>query len=99
MKGTSGDAESEQQIDLSTMVNHEIDFDESRGGPRHPFNYISSPPNGELRKATQKIFKWEPSGAHDPGRVKLPSVHIEAMFRRAPPIRQRSVVTFMWKSA
>ena len=66
------------------MVNHEIDFDESRGGPRHPFNYISSPPNGELRKATQKIFKWEPSGAHDPGRVKLPSVHIEAMFRRAP---------------
>ena len=66
----------------------ELEWDEDRGGPtddeRDPRNLISAPEGGELYKSTAKALPWLDCGDHDDGRKVIPSVHLEAMVRKAP---------------
>ena len=67
------------------MTTHGFEWDEDRGGPRHPLNKISAPAAGKFCKATAKVLPWEKAGAHDNGndRAVVPSIYIERLFRRA----------------
>ena len=66
------------------MSGHDAAWDEDRGGPRDPLNLISFPMDGNLHKSTKKVLEWRPCGPHDQGRVVIPSVHIERLFRKSP---------------
>ena len=68
------------------MANNGMEWDESRGGNRTPLNLISFPEHGEWHRATHLAFRWawRPSDAHDGGRVLLPGVLVERLFRFAP---------------
>ena len=68
----------------NTMPTQDIAWDEDRGGPRDPLNLISFPDGGQFHQSTKKILEWKPCGPHDQGRVVLPSVHVERLFRKAP---------------
>ena len=67
------------------MSTHGLEWDEDRGGPRHPLNKISAPTSGNFCRATARVLPWEPAGAHDAGndRSTVPSIYIERLFRRA----------------
>ena len=62
----------------------ELEFDEDRGGPRHPCNFLSFPSAGAFFKATEHIWPWTTAGAHDANRKVVPSAFVEALFARAP---------------
>ena len=66
------------------MTGHDAAWDEDRGGTRDPLNLISFPMDGKFHKSTEKALEWQPCGPHDQGRVVIPSVHIERLFRKAP---------------
>ena len=66
------------------MPTQDIAWDEDRGGPRNPLNLISCPIDCQFYKSTKEIFEWAPCGPHDQGRVVLPSVQLERLFRKAP---------------
>ena len=72
------------KADANTMPTQDIAWDEDRGGPRDPLNLISFPDGGQFHQSTKKILEWKPCGPHDQGRVVLPSVHVERLFRKAP---------------
>ena len=59
------------------MTTHELAFDEDRGGPRNPNNYLSLPDNGAMYLATKAVLPWEPCGAHDSNRVIVASHYVE----------------------
>ena len=60
-----------------------IEYDETRGGPRHPDNRISIPKGGDFYKATKNVIPWAEVGARDPGRVTAPSIYVEKLLRLA----------------
>ena len=66
------------------MQNDDIEWDESRGGPRGPDNLISFPDHHTLYKATKAILPWQACGPHDKDRVVLASRFVERIFRKAP---------------
>jgi len=66
------------------MPTQDIAWDEDRGGTRNPLNLISFPNDCQFYKSTKKVFEWAPCGPHDQGRVVLPSVQLERLFRKAP---------------
>ena len=66
------------------MPTQNIEWDEDRGGPRDPLNLISFPTDSQFYKSTKDVLEWAPCGPHDQGRVVLPSVHLERLFRKAP---------------
>ena len=66
------------------MTSHGGDWDENFNGTRSPDNLSSFPGEGRLHTATVKVWQWRQSGAHAPGRVVVPSVAVEALFRKAP---------------
>ena len=68
----------------NTMPTQNIEWDEDRGGPRDPLNMISFPTDSQFYKSTKDVLEWAPCGPHDQGRVVLPSVHLERLFRKAP---------------
>ena len=53
-------------------------------GPRVPHNYLSFPINGMVHHSTENVWPWLPCGSHDQGRVIVPAVYVEGLFRRAP---------------
>ena len=61
-------------------------WDEDRGGPRTPYNFISIPTTGDFYKATAQTLPWRSPGAHDDEAVRqvIASIYIEQLFRRAP---------------
>jgi hypothetical protein len=61
-------------------------WDEDRGGPRTPHNYISIPTTGNFFQATAQALPWQSPGAHDDEAVRrvIASIYIEQLFRRAP---------------
>jgi hypothetical protein len=61
-------------------------WDEDRGGPRTPHNYISIPTAGNFFKATAQALPWQSPGAHDDETVRrvIASIYVEQIFRRAP---------------
>ena len=63
---------------------HDGEWDEDRGGPRHPNNLVSFPSEGLVHSATKNIWPWQPCGGHDQGRHVVPAAYVEAIFRRAP---------------
>ena len=64
---------------------HGAEYDEDRGGPRHPHNYQSYPKDGVVYKATKKVWPWEPPGNHEQeDRMVIPGVFIETLFALAP---------------
>ena len=69
---------------MNIMPTQDIAWDEDRGGPRDPLNLISFPDGGQFHQSTKNILEWKPCGPHDQGRVVLPSVHVERLFRKAP---------------
>ena len=66
------------------MSGHDAAWDEDRGGTRDPLNLISFPMEGKFYKSTKKVLEWQPCGSHDQGRVVIPAVHVERLFRKAP---------------
>ena len=66
------------------MPTQDIAWDEDRGGPRNLLNLISYPNGCQFYKSAKEIFEWAPCGPHDQGRVVLPSIHLERLFRKAP---------------
>ena len=66
------------------MTTHGITWDEDEGGTRDQFVCCTFPLNGVVHKATVKVLNWTDCGAYAPGRVKIPVVFIEQLFRRAP---------------
>ena len=66
------------------MSGHDAAWDEDRGGTRDPLNLISFPMEGKFYKSTKKALEWQPCGSHDQGRVVIPAVHVERLFRKAP---------------
>ena len=65
------------------IYGNEIDWDESRGGPRHPDNLISFPVDDSFYKATKVIMPWRVCGSHDKDRIVIPSRFVERIFRKA----------------
>ena len=63
---------------------HDGEWDENRGGPRHPNNLVSFPSDGLVHSATKNVWPWQPCGGHDQGRHVVPAAYLEAIFRRAP---------------
>ena len=59
-----------------------LEWDEDRGGDRTPENYISCPDLARFYISTRKALPWEPS-RHESGRVIIPSVWLENLFRMA----------------
>ena len=57
---------------MSTITKHEGEWDEDRGGPRDPHNYISYPINGLVHHSTKNVWPWKACGSHDQGRVIVP---------------------------
>ena len=66
------------------MTDNDAQWDEDRGGPRSSRNWISFPKGGDFYSCTKNALDWTEPGARDPGRVLVPSVQVEALFRRAP---------------
>ena len=71
------------------MGDYDARFDEDRGGPEHPDNLISLAKDGRVHRATRKVWPWRPCGAHDQGRAVVPSIFVEALFRKAPVDRSK----------
>ena len=63
---------------------HDAAFDEDRGGPREPQNMISFPTNWDVHKSTKEVWPWQDAGAHSPGFSVVPSIFVEALFKKAP---------------
>ena len=64
------------------MAPHDARWDEELGGTRSPDNYISFPEEGEFFKNTKDILPWGPSGAYATERRIIPSIFVEALFRK-----------------
>ena len=69
-----------------TIYLHDAQWDEDRGGDRHPHNLISFPTDGDFYKATKNILWWSACerDADATTRALVPSTCIEAIFARAP---------------
>ena len=80
------------------MAGADIIFDEDRGGPRHPSNYLSLPVDGLVHQSTKHIFPWSQAGAHEaPGtRVIIPSSYIEKIFKEATVKVTEELKNFTW---
>ena len=80
------------------MAGADIIFDEDRGGPRHPSNYLSLPVDGLVHQSTKHIFPWSQAGAHEaPGtRVIIPSSYIEKIFKEATVKVTEELKNFNW---
>ena len=76
-------AKQQASHDHNIMPTCDAQWDESRGGPRDAFNYISFPDDGIFYKATKPALPWT-SPDHEDGRKIVPGVFIEGLFRRAP---------------
>ena len=59
---------------------HDAEFDEYRGGLRTELCSISFPKEGDVYKATREVWPWAKAGAHDPDRVTVPGIFVEALF-------------------
>ena len=73
----------ENALDV-TMTDNDAQWDEDRGGPRSSRNWISFPKGGDFYNYTKDALDWTEPGARDPGRMLVPSIQVEALFRRAP---------------
>ena len=80
------------------MAGADIIFDEDRGGPRHPSNYLSLPVDGLVHQSTKYILPWSQAGAHEaPGtRVIIPSSYIEKIFKEATVKVTEELKNFTW---
>ena len=72
---------------------HEMEFDEDRGGQRTPKNLVSFPKEGQFHKATRHALPWQDCGGHDQGRMVIPSAYVEGLFRQAPVPDPKSLHT------
>ena len=66
------------------MSAFDIDFDENRGGSRHPENKLSVPLSGDMFKATKHVMAWDENPSGGNGRATVPSVFVENWFAVAP---------------
>ena len=82
----------------NAMAGADIVFDEDRGGPRHPSNYLSLPVDGLVHQSTKYIFPWSQAGAHEaPGtRVIIPSSYIEKIFKEVTVKVTAELKNFTW---
>ena len=64
-------------------TDHGAQFDEDLGGPRDSNNYIDFPMNGGMATAMERAWPLTPAGPHAPGYLKVPSIYVEKLFRRA----------------
>ena len=82
----------------NAMAGADIIFDEDRGGPRHPSNYLSLPVDGLVHQSTKYILPWSQAGAHEaPGtRVIIPSSYIEKIFKEATVKVTEELKNFTW---
>ena len=61
---------------ISAMSSHDMEFDETRGGPRDGNNFLSVPTDGALYLATKNVLPWRQCGAHDVNRSVVPTYEV-----------------------
>ena len=66
------------------MSTFDIDWNENRGGSRHPENKLDAPLNEDMFKSTKNVMPWDANPQGGNGRATVPSVFVENWFAVAP---------------
>ena len=66
----------------NNLPHHDLEYDESRGGARDRWNWVSAPADGYVYLATRRIWHWKAS-TREPGRQLIPSLFVERIVKSA----------------